>query len=247
MPNWVKNIIHMEGSAEDIARVKELIQDNDHPDKIDFNAVIPMPERLKITAGGYDRKYVALYLNTLNDGHKDNLRRRLATIPVSYYGTYLKKYEESFTMDISDDQLTRMREALTSEYKDFSPNRMEDIGKLYIDNILEYGADSWYDWCCEHWGTKWNGFRTKFTESGFEFETAWDAPFPIIEELSRRFPDLIFHHQWADENIGYNCGMKQVKGGETLLEFYPEIASDEGAKTFAWAVWGYDTDEMEDD
>ena len=132
MPNWVKNIVHMEGSSEDIARVKELICDKDRPDRIDFDALIPMPERLKVTSGGYDRQYVALYLKTLNDGHKEYLRHRLATVPVSFYGTYLKKYEKSFTMDISENILRWMQANFMSEYERFSPKCMEDGTKTTV-------------------------------------------------------------------------------------------------------------------
>lgn len=39
-----------------------------------------------------------------------------------------------------------------------------------------------------------------------EFETAWSYPEPVINEMSKRFPNIFFDIEWADEDIGMNCG-----------------------------------------
>lgn len=240
MPNWVKNIIHIEGPAEDVAEALTLMRDTENGYDIDFNNVIPMPERLNITSGGYDRYYVALYLKTLSDEEKHHLCHQLLDAPVSYYGTYLKKYAESFTLDISEEYMKRLRENLMRDYKILSAATMEDIGKAYIDNILEYGHDTWYEWCTEHWGTKWNACECTIGDNYLEFETAWSAPVPVIKELSRRFPGLIFHHEWADENLGYNCGQCEYRNGVA-----DECELDD-AYEFACMLWGYSPDDMEE-
>lgn len=247
MPNWVKNIVHIEGPAEEIAEAIEFMRDKnpEHSNDIDFNNVIPMPERLRIVSGGYDREYVALYLKTVSKEDRQNLRTMLVTYPVSYYGNYLKKYAESFTMDISDDNLNRMRSLGLKEYAVVAPTSMEDVGKAYIDNILEYGHDTWYEWCTYNWGTKWNACRGVIGDNYLEFETAWSAPAPIITELSQRFPELIFHHEWANECLGFGCGKHEVKNGLVISEYHFE--SDEEAHEFACMLWGYDPDEFEEE
>lgn len=251
MPNWVKNIVRITGPEEDIAKALELIRDKDPgcENRIDFNNIIPRPERLNIAAGGYDRHYVALYLKTLLPSEQYYLRFKLSKCPVSYYGNYLKKYEDAFSdpcrIDISDNIKKRMAEELDREYKSISPTSLEEVGKAYIDNILEYGDDTWYEWSCRNWGTKWNPAEAKFFDDEIEFETAWSAPFPVITELSRTFPKLVFTHEWADENIGFNCGRSEVARGAVTANYGFE--SDDEAYKFACSLWGYDPEELEDE
>ena len=53
--------------------------------------------------------------------------------------------------------------------------------------LSEYGATNWYDWCIDHWGTKWNAKQTILSQYNnhimFEFDTAWSPPEPIFQEL----------------------------------------------------------------
>jgi len=90
-----------------------------------------------------------------------------------------------------------------------------------------YGNKNWYDWSIANWGTKWNsyGYQEGFDYSQTDclsFQTAWAAPHPVIQKLSEMFPDVEFTHEWADEDIGYNCGRHKYFGGECTEEFYPE-------------------------
>lgn len=246
MPNWVKNIVTIAGPAEDIAKVLDLIRDKDPvcPNGIDFDNVIPMPKRLNIVSGGYDRQYVALYLNTLDGNERMRLHSLLKSRPVSWYGTYVNKYQESFRMwNIPEDKLKWMRERFKEDYRNISPESMEDVGKAYIDNIIDYGDDTWYEWCVKHWGTKWNACECKIGDDYLEFDTAWSAPFPVITELSRRFPDLSFHHEWADEDLGRNCGRSDIRNGLVVANY--AFASDDEAYEFACNMWGYDPEPID--
>lgn len=250
MPNWVKNIVHVSGPEEDIAKALDLMRDKNAEGDIDFNNVFPLPKRLKIVSGGYDRYYVALYLRTLDMSEILRLEKELHEHKLGFYGTYSRKYADSFAMGkdcvpIPEDKLTWMKDHIDKDYENIPHASMEDVGKAYIDNILEYGADTWYEWCIDNWGTKWNACEAKIGDDYLEFETAWDAPFPITEELSRRFPELTFSHEWADENLGYNCGKVEFKGGESIAEY--EFESDDESHEFACMMWGYGPDDMEDE
>tara|TARA_B100000959_G_scaffold280278_1_gene341817 strand:+ start:711 stop:1361 length:651 start_codon:yes stop_codon:yes gene_type:complete len=61
-----------------------------------------------------------------------------------------------------------------------------------------YGADNWYDWSCEHWGTKWDASEPYLEDDGwmlrYDFDTAWSPPEPICEFLRDKFPDV--HISW---------------------------------------------------
>jgi hypothetical protein len=135
-----------------------------------------------------------------------------------------------------------MVERFKKDYMEINPQSVNDVGKAYIDNILEYGADSWYDWCIDNWGTKWNATEGTIGENYLEFETAWDPPFPVIMELSRRFPELIFNHEWADENLGYNCGWRSFRNGSVLDA--DAFEDDDEAHEFACTLWGYGPDDV---
>lgn len=250
MPNWVKNIVHISGPEEDVAKAIDFMRDKNpkYEHDIDFNNILPMPERLNIVSGGSDRGYVALYLKTLSVDERRQLQDELNKRTLGYYGTYSKKYADSFamadgTMDIPEGNLSWMRKHFERDYSHVKPSSMEDVGKAYIDNILEYGHDTWYEWCIDNWGTKWNACETTILENGFEFNTAWSTPIPIIEALSSKFPELTFRIEWADENLGYNCGTIECANGEIALEEYP---NDDEAYNFACMIWGYEPDDLED-
>jgi Ferredoxin-like domain in Api92-like protein len=76
--------------------------------------------------------------------------------------------------------------------------------------LEDIGHDSWYSWCIQHWGIKWNACRSHIESLGLEagaieiaFETAWAAPLPIFYKMREMFPHLTFTCQWRDEDDGY--------------------------------------------
>lgn len=247
MPNWVRNIVHMEGCKEDISKVLELMRDTDSEseNEIDFNNVFPIPKRLNIVAGGHDRYYIALYLRSLDKAERNIIENRLLNTPLYFYGNYYKKFRASFTMCIPEENLTWMKTHFKKDYSSISPTSMEDVGKTYIDNILEYGHVSWYEWCIDKWGTKWNACESTIGNDYLEFDTAWDAPIPIIAELSRRFPELIFCLEWSDEDLGHNCGRIEYKGGEIVAN--EEFKTFEEAYEFACMIHGYCPDDFKEE
>lgn len=98
------------------------------------------------------------------------------------------------------------------------------LGKKASDNIDKYGAPTWYDWRIDHWGTKWDAYgydegKDYSKTKELRFLTAWSAPHPILRKLSEQYPALEITHQWADEDIGFNCGIAVYRAGEqTELE-----------------------------
>jgi len=64
------------------------------------------------------------------------------------------------------------------------------------------------DWNMEKWGTKWGAYSFKqVSPKHIEFQTAWSAPHPVMEKLSEGMR-LPFVHEWADEDTGYNVGVR---------------------------------------
>lgn len=93
-----------------------------------------------------------------------------------------------------------------------------------------YGRNNWYDWCLANWGTKSNCYGydngVEMEDGKLKFLTAWSAPHPILEKLSQMYPDIKIEHEWADEDIGNNCGRYVYYDGERIEEYFPESQKD---------------------
>lgn len=90
-----------------------------------------------------------------------------------------------------------------------------------------------YEWCIEHWGTKWNAYKVAYNDDCVYFDTAWSTPRPIWVELSKRFPNLNLMVEFADEDIGRNCGILVYCNGE-IIEDAVKIVED--PELFARAI-----------
>ena len=76
--------------------------------------------------------------------------------------------------------------------------------------IVEHGADNWYDWSINCWGTKWNSADVTVEDEGdvlrYYFDTAWSPPEPIIHKLRELYPDVgitAFYDEPGMEFAGY--------------------------------------------
>lgn len=138
MPNHVENIISLSGNEQEIQRMlKRIKSDMFGVGTVDFEKIIPMPESLNIESGTRTdrglrayRDFIEVY--TFGRSARDALKA-LEDIP--------QKSEEIFLRQRTD--IRREEWAL---------------GKTAWNNIRQYGAPTWYDWCIEHWGTKWNAY-----------------------------------------------------------------------------------------
>ena len=123
------------------------------------------------------------------------------------------------------------------------------IGTLDFQKIIpmpEDESDS-YHWHIFNWGTKWNAYDYREGEDyshseTLDFLTAWSAPHPILERLSEMFRELTFVHEWADEDLGVNCGRYSYEDGERTEEYEPENGRE--SLEFACSVWGSTPQDM---
>ena len=88
------------------------------------------------------------------------------------------------------------------------------LGEQAYSNQQKYGAPTWYEWCNENWGTKWNAGECSFdfNERKLTFTTAWAVPTPIIRALASQFPTIEFTWGYADEDTGCNTGFYNYEG-----------------------------------
>lgn len=89
-------------------------------------------------------------------------------------------------------------------------------------NIMRItGYASWYPWCILNWGTKWNASKARMTEDGkLRFDTAWNAPYNVMSELSRQF-DVAVDLTYADEDASYNCAKMRWEHGFVVNRYIP--------------------------
>jgi len=216
MPNWIRNKVTFDGSVKDIEIMLESIKtvlDNETL-YIDFQKIMPMPESLLISSGTNNDTGVSL-INHLN-GDSTDLKGML-----NY--PWVKKENIN-----SVDELFEY-----FQNKEDYQNLIE-LGQKSIDNIKNYGHKDWYSWSCENWGTKWNSSDSNIDDNQtLWFDTAWSTPYPVLLELSSKFPDIEFTIEFADEDIGSNTGKYVMKSGcEINFETYDGIQ--------ACDIWGYD-------
>jgi hypothetical protein len=153
-------------------------------------------------------------------------------------------------LDIDSDTLSSFLSP-----KDYQPpgklvdwiNRASDHGVenfcKAVRNYRKYGHASWYSWSIEHWGTKWNAYSlAERAPNQIVFQTAWSPPIPVYSALSAKFPAVTFDVQYADEDIGSNCGHVRFIGGQIDQDDLHYDKYDSDAR-FACKVWGHDYEE----
>ena len=216
MPNHVKNIITFKGDPEKIQAILEQIQhDEEGFGSFDFNKLIPMPSELQIEAGSRTDEGLKLYRDFMEiySLGKEPAEVDALNVPAE-----------------SEEAFLRMRTDID--------RRTWELGKQAFQNVQRFGCDTWYSWCNRHWNTKWNAYDCFHAENRIGFNTAWSAPHPVIEKLAERFPEAQFTHEWADEDIGNNCGRREYAGGQLVEESFP--ADGREAYEFSASVWDED-------
>lgn len=232
MPNWVQNEIIFENANDEkvAALIRELkLATETEESAFDFNKLIPMPESLNIESGSRTDRAIAYYVT-----------ERLS-IPVEQTNL-ASLISNCYNNNWAAEVVSRLKKAIESGSPDEDWDKLYEMGKQYIFNREHYGCYTWYDWCCRNWGTKWNASDADWSlDSGMlVFQTALSAPFPIIQAISEKYPDLEFTHRWADEDIGSNCGsMFYSEGCGSIIE--------SESRELAMDVWGYTDEDFDDD
>lgn len=150
---------------------------------------------------------------------------------------------EWFTAERKESALknreAKVAEMLTEKITDFNmviPQPV-NIEKGDCSGEHDEGVICWRPWSIDNWGTKWNAYSTSIEpqENGLielRFDTAWAHPYPVIEKLSKKFPNVLIQVSYADEDLGHNIGQYTIKNDERSDLLGIEEGSDE-ANDFA--------------
>lgn len=99
--------------------------------------------------------------------------------------------------------------------------------KATFQEMLNGAGDDWYSWNNRNWGTKWDVAvydneeysDTEIMDEGsgfiiYKFNTAWSPPFPVIQTLSKQYPNLLVDLEYEEES-GWG-GEITFKNGEII-------------------------------
>jgi hypothetical protein len=163
--------------------------------------------------------------NGENDEHLIDFNR-IAPIPEELKGT--SSPTRIITQDEYDEQEKRIANGDIPEIQKLYGVSRSLTQALSNQYKKDFGYDNWYDWQINNWGTKWNAYSIrKISENIIEFDTAWSTPVDVMEKLSKKFSDVEFQIEYADEDFGYNVGRYNLLNGEDVDSYIPEGNSEE--------------------
>ena len=199
MPNHIYNTIKFK--KEDKEKFEKFIEEED----FDFNKLIPMPKEFEKMGGDRGEKK-----EILKEWEEFTKEVKITSLNVDEYiekfRNEVRKNPEEYPESAKSVNLeTTEREWEGIFVPDFQYQMYRIAGKV------KYGFSSWYYWCIENWGTKWNAYETDFDEEYLYFQTAWDTPLPIFEKIAELNPDTWFQVKYYDEATGRNCGIVEYK------------------------------------
>ena len=117
-------------------------------------------------------------------------------------------------------------------------NELEELGRHCLENARKYGAVTWYDWRCEHWGCKWNSYDLYVVDDDTIFiSTPWAPPEGIFIKLSKDNPYDPIYVQYANEDPAIGGYLEYLDGELIEEEEYP-YESEESVANYA-ELWGY--------
>lgn len=244
MPNWVTNRVKFNKRGEEILKKiivkKEKVELGEVDIYFDFNKVIPMPKELDIIDGSIKNIAIQYALSKKTKEEKEsiieNLIKNHYINSAKYSKAEMEKENENFISHIANNTHPECN------FSKLNINNLEDLGNAYINNIRKYGYSTWYEWRIANWGTKWNSHSVYIINNNeIEFDTAWSCPVPILVELSNQFKDVEIEVEYADEDIGHNCGTITIKNGE--IEDMMEL---DGDVEFALEVKGYSEEDIKE-
>ncbi len=204
MPNWVKTIVKTKPDV-----LKDIM--NKYSDKgvLSFDKIIPMPKELDIdSSSSGEMGLMYLFIESTDDIYKLKVNTIFHSLNVFHSDIYRDKRFEN----IEDN---------FEKYK-VDPDFTESIelGRKYIENYDKFGYCNWYNWCTDHWGTKWDLSKSSNDETTLIFETAWGFAGNVILKLSEIYPNTLFKCEFADEGIKENSGVVEIQNGEVFKEKY---------------------------
>jgi hypothetical protein len=236
MPNWVRNRV----IAKDFAELKKHLVNE--KGEVDFNVAIPMPQDLHIMSGSYS--YEQQHRSWFSEFTAKRIKEQSPAdvLMAQHYNDTITQEHFVGVCLLDKELVDTVRKIrgykLRGEHKMSKENLREALETFFKGyfNVQRYGWKDWYDWSIDNWGTKWNASEGMVDDENqvIEFETAWSMPEGIIKEICKYTPIRI---EYADEDLGANCGIEDYFVDEDGNPTYETVMSD--SVELANECWGY--------
>lgn len=198
MPNWCSNTLNITGDAEDVAKVKSLILNDD--DEIDFEVLLPMPIELGGVHGVwtttefkfFDKNPNRMGLLTPKDFAEqaaalcatlgDKSSEKIDINDINEIVETSNIIDKGISVEASIERVVRQWAALPHEQRTkeqcpiFNVSIRKLIDIMSIENKIycgrQYGWQTDYYWAIDKWGTKWNVSETYPSQGGDDANNA---------------------------------------------------------------------------
>ncbi|MHB1454220.1 MAG: DUF3846 domain-containing protein [Saccharofermentanales bacterium] len=206
MPNHVTNIITFRNIPQ--TRIDEILEEIQNDEygigSIDFNKIKPMPEHIfRGNLGTEQRKKYGD--NNWYDWATDsrNWNTKWNAYDFALYGKARQDSLQDFEEGIRENPFVI---DLMKNFAEAGDVLSYEQAKETLQNEVDFGEVE---------------YPQEYSANRIGFHTAWSAPHPVIEQLSRKYPEMQLYHRWADEDIGFNVGERTYENGKCLYENIP--------------------------
>ena len=217
MPNHIINVVKIE-SDDNAKQARIMLWLLNYQGVFDFNRIIPMPKILRNTRSPNDNNAEqCIKLTGCSDWY-------------SWSNTYWGTKWNAYNQDVYHNEIIFQPWHLSCKPKNFLSGA---VFRGYIKRINK------------------KRFKAAIEYSGvpkvIRFQSAWSMPEEIYRAMSKRFPDVVFYIQYADEDRGSNCGEIRLKNGiviESNIAPWNSHLTEEVKQWeyFANQVWGGESD-----
>lgn len=220
MPNWTSNTVTFNANKKDYQRVIDRLTKENTDTKVNEARMLKLVKirNIKNPIFGFEQ----LLFDTKMGWHTNKIY-----FPGKFIDLDLCPKLTKLTENLSwnEPQYYLDTDELFGTYINWTLQKIKKPKEKHIDfnnvipvppetiysKLFNYGSDQsspyhWYNWQTEHWGTKWNACDSVWSyddddqEGKIRFDTAWCEPTPVLEALSKMFPDITFTNEAEDED-----------------------------------------------
>lgn len=101
-----------------------------------------------------------------------------------------------------------------------------------IANVKKYGHESWYEWRCANWETKWTASDLKIKRVNSKIlkvsmNTPWSLPLKVLKKLSADYPNTTICIVDCEEESGAFVGSVEWLNGKMIKDELHKPTKDE--------------------